>query len=89
MPTTTTTGSSYSFHPRLPELPITERTARILWRDIIFLILGAVALFFVSFVEKNAADAVSEAVRQRMFCNIYTLTINGTPFLCLTIFLVP
>ena len=62
--TTTTTTGSYCFHPRLPDLPITERTARILWRDIIFLILGAVALLFVSFVEKNAADAVSTVFHQ-------------------------
>lgn len=54
-----TAAGPYYYQPRLPELPITERTAKILWRDLLLLLLGAVALILVSFVETNAADAVS------------------------------
>ena len=41
-------------------IEVDERTAKILWRDSLFLLLGGVVLLLVGYVETNApADAVS------------------------------
>ena len=37
---------------------VSERTAKILWRDSVFLVVAAIALLLVGFVETNASDAV-------------------------------
>jgi len=44
--------------PTMPTVSMDQRTAKILWRDLLFLVLSSVALLLVSFVETNAPDAV-------------------------------
>lgn len=39
-----------------PFPPVNERTAKIVWRDFLFLVIGAIALSIISYVETHASD---------------------------------
>jgi len=47
---------------------VDERTAKILWRDSVFLVMGAIALLLVGFVETNAPDAVRRYLQYVACC---------------------
>jgi len=45
------------YHKQISLPKVDKRTAAILWRDFLFLVLGSVALSIISYVETHAADA--------------------------------
>lgn len=55
---------------------VDRRTAKILGRDLLFLVLVAVALMLVSYVETNAPDAVSTLLPSKFLVTFCTWLIS-------------